>query len=292
MKNEHISKKKIAVIFITITLLLTWVIQFIPLILGMNVSGTSVSSFDASSVFFTIGGMLPSLLGGAGVLILYDKTHAKDFFVRCFVPNKRCVVGIFISLALISFESFVTQMISKSMGAESLGFEGLKLIVGNPLMLFYFLFWGFISGPLSEELGWRGFLTDLLFDKKKTTNIVLLIGFVWGIWHLPLFFYPAQIQYEWFHINPLLGIGFIANCMTNALVYSVVYVISERRVFSIFFLHMFENIILTGAMIYPFSETYSIVVVPVSIVIDIVFYFVMAHTKLYKSSVERIGSSQ
>ena len=136
MKNEHISKKKIAVIFITITLLLTWVIQFIPLILGMNVSGTSVSSFDASSVFFTIGGMLPSLLGGAGVLILYDKTHAKDFFVRCFVPNKRCVVGIFISLALISFESFVTQMISKSMGAESLGFEGLtfrKEITGEKI---------------------------------------------------------------------------------------------------------------------------------------------------------------
>lgn len=41
-----------------------------------------------------------------------------------------------------------------------------------------------------------------------------------------------------------------------------------KKVFPIFFLHMFKNIILTGAMIYPFSDTYSIVVVPVEIVMD------------------------
>ena len=263
-----------------------------PMLLKMDVSDTSVSSFDASSVFFTIGGMLPSLIGVVFVFALYDKEHIKDCLRRCFVPNWRCGIGILISLALICFESFVTQMISKCMGAEPLGFEGLKMIAANPLMFFYFLFWGLISGPLSEEFGWRGFLTDMLFDVKKITLMSVQIGLVWGLWHLPLYFYPAQIQYDWMRISPLLGIGFIVNCISNALVYSVIYVISDRKVFGIFFLHMFENIILTGAMIYPFSRTYSIIVIPVSIVIDLIFYIVMTRTGLYKSSLERIAAGK
>ncbi len=60
--------------------------------------------------------------------------------------------------------------------------------------------------------------------------------------------------------------------------------IAKRRVFAIFFLHMFKNIILTGAMIYPFSETYSVVVFPVEIVMDVLFYLIVTRTKFYKSA--------
>ena len=41
-------------------------------------------------------------------------------------------------------------------------------------------------------------------------------------------------------------------------------------------------------MIYPFSDVYKIVVVPVSIVIDLIFYFAITNTKLYKNSLENI----
>lgn len=288
LKNKDLSRKRVAFIYIAVTLLLTWAVQFIPIILHMNVEDTSISSFDPSSAFFVIGGMLPSLIGVVFAMTLYTKEARRDFITRCFVPNRHCVLPILISLALICLESFVAQMIAKQFGAADFGFEGLKLIASNPLMLFYFLFWGLISGPLSEEFGWRGFLTDCLFDKDKATRVALLIGAVWGIWHLPLYFYPAQIQYQWFQISPLLGIGFIVNCMSNALVYSAIYVVSGRRVFPIFFLHMFENIILTGAMIYPFSDIYSIIVVPVSIVIDIVFYVVFTRTGYYKRAADKL----
>ena len=70
------------------------------------------------------------------------------------------------------------------------------------------------------------------------------------------------------------------------LVYTVIYVISKRKVFPIFFLHMFKNIILTSAMIYPFSKTYSIVVLPVEIVIDLLFYVIISHTGFFKSRLE------
>ena len=282
--KETINKKKLAIIYIVLTLSLTWIIQFMPMILQMNVSNTSVSSFDAASIFFTIGGMLPSLIGVFFVLVLYKKENIKDFLKRCFVPSKRALFAIMISLLFICFESFVTQMVAKSFGGSPLGFAGLKMILANPFLLFYFLFWGLISGPLSEEFGWRGFLTDTIFHKNHAFQCSVIIGLVWGLWHLPLYFYPAQIQYEWIHINIFLGIGFIVNCITNALVYNIIYVISNKKVFSIFFLHMFENIILTGAMIYPFSDQYKIAVIPVSIGMDLLFYFVMSKTKLYQES--------
>ena len=282
LKNED-KNKNITILFLVITIALTWLLQFMPMIIGLDIQNTSISSFDFASLFFTIGGVMPTLIAVIFVLIFYTKEGIKDFMKRCFVPDRECVLAILISLGLVCFESFVTQMLAKLFGAENLGFEGLKLIVKNPLYFFYFLFWGIISGPFSEEFGWRGFLTDRLFDKTTLFRMSLFIGFIWGLWHLPLYFYPAQIQHEWFMINPFLGLSFIVSCMSAALVYSTIYVISKRKVFPIFFLHMFKNIILTGAMIYPFSKTYSIVVLPVEIVIDVLFYVIISHTSFFKS---------
>ena len=262
-----------------------------PLIMGLDIENTSISSFDFASLFFGIGGVIPTLTGIIFVLVFYTKDGIKDFLKRCFVPNKACIVAILISLGLICAEVFVTQMISRGLGAEKLGFEGLKLIAQNPLYFFYFLFWGIISGPFSEEFGWRGFLTDRLYRKDKLLQASLFIGFIWGIWHLPLYFYPAQIQHDWFMINPFLGLLFIVSCMSAALVYMTIYVTANRKVFPIFFLHMFKNIILTGAMIYPFSDTYSVVVVFVEIVMDVLFYVIFTRTPLYKKALEKTVES-
>lgn len=280
--KEASKNKKVIILYIAITMALTWLLQFMPLIIGLDIENTSISSFDFASLFFGLGGMMPTLIGVIFVLVFYTKDGIKDFLKRCFVLNKECISAILISLVLICTEVFVTQMISRHLGAENLGFEGIKLIAQNPLYFFYFLFWGIISGPFSEEFGWRGFLTDRLFRKDKVLQMSLLIGFVWGIWHLPLYFYPAQIQHDWFMINPILGLLFIVSCMSAALVYTTIYVVAKRKIFPIFFLHMFKNIILTGAMIYPFSDTYSVVVVFIEIVMDVLFYVIFTRTPFYK----------
>lgn len=275
--------------YILLTLVVTWILQFMPILLKMDVTNTSVSSFDYASVFFTIGGMIPTLIGLIFVFLTYSKAQKIDFFKRCFIPTKRSILCILGVLLFICFEVAVTQFLSVALfNVEDLGFEGIKIIISTPYMFFYFLFWGLISGPMSEEFGWRGYLQDQLLDKEHMLRNTLLIGFIWGIWHLPLFFYPTQAQYEWFQTNPLLGVGFIVNCMTNSLIYNIFYVISKRSVFTIFFVHMFENIILTGAMIYPFSEEYLNLVIPTTIVMDIIFYFVMSKTCIYKKTVNEI----
>lgn len=288
MKNKNLNSKKVAALYVALTLILTWAFQLTPIALKLNVEETSVSSFDFASIFFVIGGMLPSLIGGIFVIIFYTKENIKDFFKRCFIPTPKSLLALLIGLALICFETLVAQTVAKQFGADPLGFQGLKAIGANPLMIFYYIFWGLISGPISEEFGWRGFLSDVVIGKKNVLVGSLTIGFIWGMWHLPLFFYPAQIQYEWAHTNFWLCICFVLCCMSNALVYSALYVISNRRVFIIFFLHMFENIITTGIMIYPFSDVYKTFINPVTIVLDVIFFIVVTRTPLYKKSLEKL----
>jgi len=49
-------------------------------------------------------------------------------------------------------------------------------------------------GPLGEELGWRGFALPRLLERFNGLTAALVLGVVWGIWHLPAFFLSGMPQ--------------------------------------------------------------------------------------------------
>lgn len=52
-----------------------------------------------------------------------------------------------------------------------------------------------IGGPLGEEFGWRGLALPALEARFGSLWASLLLGFIWTVWHLPLFFISASAQY-------------------------------------------------------------------------------------------------
>jgi membrane protease YdiL (CAAX protease family) len=52
-----------------------------------------------------------------------------------------------------------------------------------------------IGGPLSEELGWRGFALDRLQDRWSPLVSSLFLATFWAVWHLPRFSMSDTTQY-------------------------------------------------------------------------------------------------
>jgi len=59
---------------------------------------------------------------------------------------------------------------------------GFLLILIIPVIFFAQLF----SSPLLEEFGWREYAQPLLQKKYSVLSSSIMIGLVWGVWHLPL----------------------------------------------------------------------------------------------------------
>ncbi len=50
------------------------------------------------------------------------------------------------------------------------------------------------SGPIAEELGWRGFALPRLQKKNNALVSSLILGVIWTCWHIPLFFISGATQ--------------------------------------------------------------------------------------------------
>ncbi|HEX5688840.1 MAG TPA: type II CAAX endopeptidase family protein [Roseiflexaceae bacterium] len=70
------------------------------------------------------------------------------------------------------------------------GLKPLSSIV--PMIVILTIFAG-----MGEEFGWRGFALPRLQARHNALVSSLIIGLVWGIWHIPLFLVEGTIQYKW-----------------------------------------------------------------------------------------------
>lgn len=80
------------------------------------------------------------------------------------------------------------------------------------------LFFFAIKGPI-EEIGWRGFALPLLQRKMSPLWAGLVIGIIWGFWHLPAFLLSGTPQSAWSFSDFFIGtiaLSIIATALYNA----------------------------------------------------------------------------
>jgi membrane protease YdiL (CAAX protease family) len=73
-----------------------------------------------------------------------------------------------------------------------------------------------LSNP-SEEVGWRGFALPHLQKRHTALVATLIVGILWGLWHLPLFFWNGNPISE----QPLLP--WFISTVASAFVYTWLY---------------------------------------------------------------------
>lgn len=118
--------------------------------------------------------------------ILFKKIYPGQSFMQ-FVKNKfnnKLKVSVILSAMLIQTFIFlmIVFLVSKNSEVDSV------FTISSWGMLIYFFFKNLLSGPLGEELGWRGFAQMELQKKHSPLKASIIIGFWWGMWHLPIWF--------------------------------------------------------------------------------------------------------
>lgn len=78
----------------------------------------------------------------------------------------------------------------------------------------------FFTTAMAEEPGWRDFALPRLQIRFGAVRGTVLLGTLWGCWHLPLFWSQWG---GWPHVSPLAPVEFVAACIPLSLVMTWVF---------------------------------------------------------------------
>lgn len=114
-----------------------------------------------------------------------------------------------------------------------------------------------IKGPI-EEFGWRGFALPLLQRKLAPIWAALILGVIWGVWHLPAFLLNGTQQSEWSFT------AFFSGCIALSVIVTPLFNASHGSILlSAIYHFMLGNPISPDAQPY---DTYLFIVIAVLVV--------------------------
>jgi membrane protease YdiL (CAAX protease family) len=241
MKNET----RHLMLFFLCTFLATWISYFLIILNGWDPYSMP------GMVFLLLGGSAPSWVAILFVLFTYDRERRQDYFRRSFSFRQiKMPYWVFILLVfpLVFGLSIGTDRL---LGGSMPGMTNLKAYIAQPWIIPMALFMSFLSGPWSEEFGWRGYSLDPLVKRFGIPGGSLLLGFLWGLWHLPLFLMPQTwhgqmgFKFAGFWNFMLFSLGL-------AMIMTWVYLKTGRSILSAFMMHLASNF--TSNLFFPYSD--------------------------------------
>ncbi len=229
----------------------TWIIWIAAILMGVTMESA------LGIVVLLLGVIGPMVTGISFTYLTQDQEGRRDYWKRVVdfkrIPLKWFLVIILFVPALNILAAILDMLLGgggTTWGEAALGF------VSNPLSVIPSIMFASLI-PFIEELGWRGYVLDRLQERHNALVSSLILGVVWSLWHLPMFFVEGSYQAG-------LGVGtlafwlFIIGVVPLNLPFSWIYNNTGRSTLAVILFHSMVNF--TGELIAlsERADTYSI----------------------------------
>lgn len=195
-----------------------------------------------AALFHALGGIGPIL---AAVVLLYrygNSSERRDFWRRIVdfrrIPGRSYAV-IFL---LVPLATGLSALLAIALGGWGIRLEAAARFIDQPLAIIPFALFVLIFGPLPEEPGWRGYALDRLQLRRNALAASLIVGTLWALWHLPLFFVDGSYQHS-------LGFGtlsfwvYMLDKLPDAVLYTWIYNNTSRSTLAAILFHFMANFV-------------------------------------------------
>lgn len=160
--------------------------------------------------------------GREGVKKLWKRGWNLDFDKKWLLPT----------IFLMPLISLVTVGIFKLMGLSIEWEHGIPLAALVPIFFYIYLL-----NALPEEYGWRGYALGPLLNRYSALVASLILGAIWGLWHLPLHFIEGTTQ------AAIPVYQFILQQMVLAIFYTWLFNNTHGSVFIAILFHTIANVV-------------------------------------------------
>jgi membrane protease YdiL (CAAX protease family) len=193
MSQEHIldeqTRDRKPFLFLIFTFLFAWGLWLPSILSGLGVFlGIDVETYTAITV--PVGAFAPLLVALVLVIKQTGWQGGWHFFRQAFDLNVKpfyLMAALVIPLIIHAIAHYLAPLMGFPV-ADTL--FPANLGIPSSLIAIPYFFLMLIIGGGQEEFGWRGYAHAPLQKRMGVIPASLLIGFVWGLWHLPFWIMP------------------------------------------------------------------------------------------------------
>ncbi|MBV7331538.1 CPBP family intramembrane metalloprotease [Chloroflexi bacterium TSY] len=186
-------------------------------------------------------GALGTLVTGIGFTYLTKNKEGQHDYWRRMIDVRRVGLKWFLTLLLfVPVLNGLAALIDYLLGGPGAVWgNSLVNIAANPFGLVLSALFATLV-PFIEEVGWRGYVLDRLQSTRSALMSSLILGIVWSLWHLPLFFAEGTYQAS-------LGIGtvdfwmFLIGVVPLSFAFTWVYNNTNRSILAVILFHSMVN---------------------------------------------------
>ena len=253
-------------LFLGLTLGLTWVLEFVAAGFQNIIPDRLVTGLRY------LAGALPLIISLMLLFIIHDRAYRQDFWHRIIDIKRIKPIWWFVALMFIPLRSGMAALIDIALGGWGIAPEEITLLLAKPLSIIPTLLFWLIFGPLPEEPGWRGYALDGLQVRHSALFSSLAVGFIWSLWHLPLFFIQGTWQSE------VVGLGtqwfwlLMLSMVFESVIYTWIVNNTNRSILIVILYHFMTNSFGQLLALSPRAEVFNFILLIVATIVILLIW--------------------